>query len=276
MQLLKVEDNSSIIFELTLNNQKFEFPSKVIGRDKGYLLTEPIRINGKVLSFRPEEKVAINLILVRNEKSPVVWKAIGLAVVSSQGKSMYKVGASSEGFEMNRRGAYRLFVGIGGVAQVGANRKALDVIVKDVSDSGFSFVAMEELDKVEGTPIRLVFADINMNFSLMGIVVRKVILDEKKILYGCQLSVPNSNLQRYINEKQRQLLSINRNNSVYKEKEMLENALKEPGIHETEDDADYKNKGFKNDGTYKKRNINTVGKTERRDIFKDNSFGKKV
>ena len=33
-------------------------------------------------------------------------------------------------------------------------------------------------------PVRLVFADFNQNYSLMGIIVRKVVIGENKIVYG--------------------------------------------------------------------------------------------
>lgn len=40
-------------------------------------------------------------------------------------------------------------------------------------------------------PVRLVFNDMEYNISLMGIIVRKVKIDEQKYLYGCRLSVTN-------------------------------------------------------------------------------------
>ena len=195
--------------------------------------------------------------------------------------SFYKITASGEGFEINRRGAFRLFVGISGVAQLGINRKAVDVIVKDVSENGFSFVSSEDMENVINMPVRLVFNDFNKNYSLMGIIVRKVIINETKVLYGCQLSVSNSQLEQYINQKQRQMLSMNRDNSAFKNKEMLEKALKEPERTDNKeqpeaDDKNYKSKSIKNDGTHTDRAINRVGKTERRDIFRDAMSGKKV
>ena len=219
--------------------------------------------------------------MIRENKSPIVWKGVGVACVYEKSGSFYKVSASGEGFEINRRGAFRLFVGISGVAQLGINKKAVDVIVKDVSENGFSFVSSEDMDNVINMPVRLVFNDFNKNYSLMGIIVRKVIINEAKILYGCQLSVNNSELEHYINQKQRQMLSMNRDNSAFKNKEMLEKALKEPERTDNkeqpeEDDKNYKSKSIKNDGTYKDRAINRVGKTERRDIFREAVSGKKV
>lgn len=281
MLLQEMPADNKIIIELSIKGQKFEFPSKVVSQGNNSIFIEPIRINGKVLTFNASESIAINIVMIRENKSPIVWKGVGVACVYEKSGSFYKVSASGEGFEINRRGAFRLFVGISGVAQLGINKKAVDVIVKDVSENGFSFVSSEDMDNVINMPVRLVFNDFNKNYSLMGIIVRKVIINEAKILYGCQLSVNNSQLEQYINQKQRQMLSMNRDNSAFKNKEMLEKALKEPERTDNkeqpeEDDKNYKSKSIKNDGTYKDRAINRVGKTERRDIFREAVSGKKV
>lgn len=281
MLLQEMPVDNKIIIELSIKGQKFEFPSKVVSQENNSIFIEPIRINGKVLTFNSSESVAINIVMIRENKSPMVWKGVGVACVHEKSGSFYKITASGEGFEINRRGAFRLFVGISGVAQLGINRKAVDVIVKDVSENGFSFVSSEDMENVINMPVRLVFNDFNKNYSLMGIIVRKVIINETKVLYGCQLSVNNSQLEQYINQKQRQMLSMNRDNSAFKNKEMLEKALKEPERTDNkeqpeEDDKNYKSKSIKNDGTYKDRAINRVGKTERRDIFREAVSGKKV
>ena len=281
MLLQEMPADNKIIIELSIKGQKFEFPSKVVSQGNNSIFIEPIRINGKVLTFNPSESVAVNIVMIRENKSPMVWKGVGVACVHEKSGSFYKITASGEGFEINRRGAFRLFVGISGVAQLGINRKAVDVIVKDVSENGFSFVSSEDMENVINMPVRLVFNDFNKNYSLMGIIVRKVIINETKVLYGCQLSVNNSQLEQYINQKQRQMLSMNRDNSAFKNKEMLEKALKEPERTDNkeqpeEDDKNYKSKSIKNDGTYKDRAINRVGKTERRDIFREAVSGKKV
>ena len=281
MLLQEMPADNKIIIELSIKGQKFEFPSKVVSQGNNSIFIEPIRINGKVLTFNSSESVAINIVMIRENKSPMVWKGVGVAGVHEKSGSFYKITASGEGFEINRRGAFRLFVGISGVAQLGINRKAVDVIVKDVSENGFSFVSSEDMENVINMPVRLVFNDFNKNYSLMGIIVRKVIINETKVLYGCQLSVNNSQLEQYINQKQRQMLSMNRDNSAFKNKEMLEKALKEPERTDNkeqpeEDDKNYKSKSIKNDGTYKDRAINRVGKTERRDIFREAVSGKKV
>ena len=40
-----------------------------------------------------------------------------------------------------------------GVAQLGLNRKAIDVIVKDVSENGFSFISVDDIQDVLSLPV---------------------------------------------------------------------------------------------------------------------------
>ncbi|MGN0318906.1 MAG: PilZ domain-containing protein [Lachnospira sp.] len=275
MIIFELPDDEKIVFEFSFNNHKFEFPSKVLGRGNGYLLAEPIHIGGKILSFNSEQSIAINLIYNRDNKSPVIWKGIGVSIVVVKGKQQYKVVSSGEGYEINRRDSFRLFLGVNGVAQINVNKKALNVIVKDISETGFSFVSAEDIERVEGLPVRLVFADMNKQFSLMGQCVRKVKLAEDKFLYGCQLTVENTEIPKYINEKQRQMLSVNRGNAAARNKEMLEQALKEPSKRDDVSEADLK-KMVPSGNSESKRKIDTVGKVERRDIFKDKFDGKRV
>lgn len=283
MLLQEMTEDNNLIIELSMNGQKYEFPSKVIRIVNQGVLVEPIRINGKILSFNSSGGgIMVSVYMIRDSKPPMLWKGVAVNSIREDNGTFYKISANGEGFEVNRRGAFRLFIGISGVAQLGTNRKAVDVIVKDVSESGFSFVGTEDMDNVINMPVRLVFADFNQNYSLMGIIVRKVVIGENKIVYGCRLGVRNANLEQYISQKQRQMLSMNRGNSAFQNKEMLEKALKEPGradrtAQEQEpDDKNYKKKQIKNDGTYKERDINKVGKTERRDIFRDTLERKKV
>ena len=167
MLLQEMPVDNKIIIELSIKGQKFEFPSKVVSQENNSIFIEPIRINGKVLTFNASESIAINIVMIRENKSPMVWKGVGVACVHEKSGSFYKITASGEGFEINRRGAFRLFVGISGVAQLGINRKAVDVIVKDVSENGFSFVSSEDMENVINMPVRLVFNDFNKNYSLI-------------------------------------------------------------------------------------------------------------
>ena len=117
----------------------------------------------------------------------------------------------------------------------------------------------------------------------MGIIVRKVKIDEQKYLYGCRLSVTNNQLSRYINDKQRQNMANGRQSISDKEKGKIVAALSQ------EEDAPAGNVRRSNNtlllkGEKKhrvthfsgKREIDNVDRDERRKVFKNMYLGKRV
>lgn len=277
MRLSDLQAGDNIIIQVNMNGQFADFPSVVTKLHDGEILAEAVRIGGKVVGFSGEN-VHLDLCYIRQDKPPVVWKNVKCTTVLSDNKTLYNIAAFAEGYESNRREAFRIFVGVSGIAQLGINRKALQVIVKDVSENGFSFVTSENMENVINMPVRLVFEDAERNYSLMGLVVRKVVIDEKKILYGCKLSVENPELVKYINYKQRQQMSINNNNSAYKMKEKLQQSLKEESVSKkafAEKTAAIKG-GYKDPTGERKRAIDNVAKDERREVFKETHIGKNI
>lgn len=230
MLIKDVPKESSLTIEVSIEGRKLEFSSKCIDTGMNYLYAEPIRIDGKRISFETTVTLSVSLVYIREDKNPVLWRGVGISTVHENGKAMYKITSAMEGYEMNRRGAFRLFLGLGGVAQIGVNKKAINVIVKDISETGFAFVGNEDME-VNKTPIRLVFKDTEETISLMGVVVRKIVVNEKKIIYGCSLNSANIDIVHYINDKQRYYLSTARNAQVTANRDAIRKALNEPSRH---------------------------------------------
>lgn len=278
MKLNELQVGDNIIIQISFNDKRADFPSAVAKLEKDGILIEVVKVNDKVVGFSGEG-IVIDIYNVRAEKPPMVWKRVACTTVSSGGKTYYKIIASGEGYESNRREAFRLFIGIAGVAQLGINRKAIDVIVKDVSETGFSFVSEQDMGEVINSPVRLVFEDMERSYSLMGLVVRKVIIAEKKILYGCKLSVENFELVRYINYKQRQQLQLHKDNAAARTRDKLQQALAEGDVAKANAAAklaSYDGKSSLKPAAHGGRDISTVdSKPERRDLFGDKYSGKK-
>ena len=146
MIIKEVPAEGNLTIEVSLKERKLEFHSQCVESGVNYIYAQPIRIDGKILSFNSEGHLMVNLIYLREEKNPIVWKGVGITTVQNNGKNVYKIVASGEGFEMNRRQSFRLFLGLGAVVQIGSNKKAVNVILKDISENGFSFVEIEDID----------------------------------------------------------------------------------------------------------------------------------
>lgn len=256
MQLSKLPVGANIMFNVTIQKQGLEFPSEVVEVHDNFILTKPVMSKGKVVGLGGEN-VSVGLTYLRNEKSPMVWKGVACSIVKVKGRILYRVVASGEGFEMNRRGNFRLFIGLEGIAQVGQNRRALNVILKDISETGFAFVVENEIQNAEKAPVRLVFKDFDRSYNLMGYIVRIEKVQEDKIVYGCHMNMRNQLISHYINIKQRQMLSMNNNNNArYREKLRAFSDLQEPEYDEEKFESELDSK-----------DIGDIEKDERRKIF---------
>ena len=206
MLLSQLVQNNALILEININTQHLEFESVVFAKTGAYILIEPIRVNGKVVNFEIGN-VLIDMLLIRRNKKPIIWKRVLLKNTIYKNKTYYKVIPTGDGFEINRRNAFRLYIEVKGVVQVGTNSDPMDVIVKDISENGFSFVSKYNIDKPLKSTVRLVFADINKSLNLNGLLLRKERVDQSKYFYGCVLNIKNQLLIQYMNEKKKEMLS---------------------------------------------------------------------
>ena len=276
MKLTEMEAGSKIIMHIGMNGQFMDFPTVVAQPQETSIIAEAIRVNGKVLGLQ-SENISVDLMLLREEKAPVMWKNVRCSMMTLDSVMHYRVTAFAEGYEANRREAFRVFVGKDGIAQLGMNRKPENVIVKDVSETGFSFISSDDLENFINSPVRLVFSDMELNLSLMGIVVRKVEVDENKKLYGCKLSVDNHELSRYINDKQRQRLSAGGgrvNDKIVEALSESQEADRREALRKTSAAKNAPKHRYR--GISYERDLNDVDKKERRDVFKMRQLGKRV
>lgn len=209
MNMIDLAENSRISLEITVNNDYLEFKSFVAAKVNNYILLEAIRVDGKVINFETGN-VNINVLWIREDRAPIIWNKVFLKSMTYNNRTYYLAVPSGEGSEVNRRTTFRLFTGVEGIAQVGANKMAWDVIVKNVSETGFAFVSSEKFERAINSTVRLVFYDLEKKFNLTGHIVRTEDVDESRYVYGCVLMASNPVLNQYIIEKQRDMISKQR------------------------------------------------------------------
>lgn len=208
MKLSELKSGDEITFEVLINSTPYEFKCTVLDDAGGNAIyTTPIRANNKVVSLA-SDSITINIILSRKDMMPVVWRRVSAVIDTHKKNTVYRVSCLTLGMEENRRSAFRLYLGLSAVAQIGTNRKAVDVILKDISESGFSIISKENLDEFEGNLARIVFSDEGKSFSVVGIIIRKFPYDDERFLYGCRLNQKTITLSRYINERQRKQIAM--------------------------------------------------------------------
>lgn len=202
MKVVEIKPKEAIIFEVVVGGKPYEFQSSVIGEAEGALITEPIRMQDKVVSFE-SNNISINLIYKRKDGAPMVWRRVLVETSTYKRQTVYKVVCKEDGKPENRRDSYRLTINRQSIAQLGINTKGMEVIIHDISESGFSIITNQYIENINGILVHTMFEDGDYKFSLLGTIVRKVKYKEGFYLYGCRLNRQVNTLSKYITEMQR-------------------------------------------------------------------------
>lgn len=213
MKLSELEEGAAITFELHVGEKKFEFPSVVKFQKKGKMYFEPVRVGEKLLNVS-NEKISVNMIYAIEGDKPILWRNLDLQEEVYKKVVYYTAKTEAVGKVFNRRGAYRQFVGAPVFAKVGTGKAEIQVILRDISTNGFSFVYREELEDAERSLVVVpyVYRDEQVMFdlTLSGKIVRKQVMSDGKILYGCVLVKKNELIAKFVNYKQKeQLIRMN-------------------------------------------------------------------
>ena len=177
--------------------------SNIVFVEDNKLYVEPFVYEGAMLNF-DSANVSISMIAYEEEKSPYLWQVVHITKEVRDNTPYHVISSNLSGVKINRRENFRLFLGIEATATL-MGGKAFDVIVKDISSSGFAvLVDMNSPIKIHKNDImQLEFADkaFEEDFVLNGRVVRMDKTD-KYLLYGCRLVAENPVIDKYIANKQ--------------------------------------------------------------------------
>lgn len=209
MKITEIDTNNEIEIEASVKTEKLKLKTKVSKILPNGICIEPVRYKDKLLSF---EGVPISIWLYREEEKPILWKQCVITNIAFKNKTYQFVMCKQDGIQFNRRGAYRVYIGERGEAQIGAGTVPVDVTVKDVSETGFSIVTDNKFPSIDLLRVRLTFTDdwTDSVISLWGTAVRHEDIENNRVVIGCQMSDAPSNVLRFINRKQREMLAKQR------------------------------------------------------------------
>lgn len=191
---------------ITISNQQSSMTMNsdiaFVNGDKLYVT--PFEHNGVILNFN-SGAVVVSMIAYQEEKTPYLWKIVHISRENIDGINYHVITSEVAGVKVNRRENFRVFVGLDGKASILGKDVPFDVMVKDVSESGFAILvdmtSTVKINKNEAVMVDFYDAEVDEKFTLTGRVVRAEVL-EKFILYGCRLLKDNDLMRRYIANKQ--------------------------------------------------------------------------
>lgn len=204
-----IKTDDVVEIEILYKGKRRTFPSVAKEFVDDAVLIAPIMSGNKAVGFPEELKTRFSVVV---KGTPFVWNDPKIRLVKYAGNMYHMVSLPGEGNYVNRRQAYRQYVGeempITLTRQDGA-RDVMTVLVKDLSETGVGIVsdAMMELDD----SIRLRISDEGFLMSINAVIVRiQEDKDKRDRVYGCQFTEKIPKLSQYIMQIQRNRLKASR------------------------------------------------------------------
>lgn len=196
MNLGDLEIGHSIELEVSSKNEKTSMTSSVeVILDSSALLS-PIRIDGKIVGFPPHCVVDI---LYLDSDHAYIWHDVTVKAVIYKNTAYHSVELVGDAEVINRRSAYRVYIGERMPITTFTNEgpKNFEVLVKDISETGFAFFSTETLDI--GRVVRLNLPVNEGYLKLSSQIIRKQTFEERTdVIYGCRFAERNRILSAHL------------------------------------------------------------------------------
>lgn len=165
--------------------------------EKGVLLT-PIHISGKIVGFPPNFTVNF---LYPEDGQVYCWNNVTVKAVRYHGHVYHYVTLSGPATILNRRGAYRVYIGekMNVLKLTHAGSQLYEVLVRDVSETGTCFMTKTEFEVGRTVRLQLRFRS-GHELSLRSEILWKRENPNRKTtyLYGCRFTEKNKLLNTYL------------------------------------------------------------------------------
>ena len=193
MTAAELQLEHSVELEVYMNGKKTTLLTSVEQVVGQTVLLTPIQINDKLVGFPPN--CVVNLLYV-GENQVFCWKGISIKAVRYEKKVYHSAELVGDAEILNRRGAYRVYVGEQMVltAFSATGPKTYPVHLKDISETGMAFFSKEEFDV--GRTVRLNFSiKKGQELPLSSQIIRIQEFDNRQDkLYGCKFVEKNNRL----------------------------------------------------------------------------------
>lgn len=136
-----------------------ELQTQTIRPFEGMLLLDVIKKENKIVSFKTQRTDLKSEIAVAVNGRPLVWKNVEIDRISLDKKMYYCVKARKGSEEKERRRAKRVPLTDSGFIQLEGSRAVPEVLVKDVSRTGFGVVIDRRSNVKVGDSLFLTFFD---------------------------------------------------------------------------------------------------------------------
>ena len=215
VSLLDITPESRLLCKSFHNNKSMQDDDAEISFDvtcyqnlkKGLVVELITSEDGRPIDFS-SDFVQTDLYFLRENQSPYIWENVSIKRFYYDDRYVHVIIPSVKGHKLNRRNYFRVSVGLPGIARLGFNRKPADVLVHDISYSGFALVTNKEYEIHLKDSVRITYDDDNQHIVLNGVCIRKKTLSDTRVLYGCLFETRKPQIKDYILKRQTKLIKM--------------------------------------------------------------------
>lgn len=204
MKLYDVGEKERIQIIARNESASLQYLATVVMMKQNILFIEPIMHRDKIVNFNTSH-VTIRVVYIGEGEKPLVWDGCVIKTIIYQNKKYQVVYSDKEGKKLNRREAYRQYIGAKGILKVDATREVLRVTVKDISTTGISFVTDTSVTMADIGDFHLNFDDpeCKLGIRLAGYLIQEEDVDENRRVFGGVIKACNVDLSTYVALKQK-------------------------------------------------------------------------
>lgn len=198
MKLTDMEMAHSVELEIMHDGKKTTLLTTVEGIIDNHVLLTPIHIDGKVVGF--PIYLTVNLLYPENGKV-FCWSNVAIKAVRYQGNIYHCVNLVGNAIVLNRRGAYRVYIGETKFIyhRNHIDTKMYEVFLRDISETGMCYMSKDHFEVGKTVHLQLRFAN-GHELTLRAKILWKRENPNRSttFLYGCKFTEKNKFLSSYL------------------------------------------------------------------------------
>lgn len=213
MDIYEIQPDSRISVTVTRGDASVSFASDIVAVMPDCVYVVPFKHNETIVNFNIPD-VLIEMVVTRENEVPFSWKIVHISKEIYENNVVHCIKSTVVGVKLNRRNAFRVFVGENGYAASALATGKQDVLIKDLSSTGVGFLvdSSSRFNPEVGKDIFVVFTDdvLKTTFNVAARIVRTVDIPEKnQQLFGCKFLQRYPMVDRYCATKQLKSRQLN-------------------------------------------------------------------
>lgn len=198
MRLTDFEMTHSVELEILHDGKKTTLLTSVEGMINNSVLLTPIHLDGKIVGF--PSKLTVNL-LYPEDGQVFCWSNVTVKAVRYRGHVYHSVELPGSAFILNRRGAYRVYIGANRFIyhRTHTDTKLYEVFLRDISETGMCYMSKDSFEVGRTVHLQLRLAN-GHELTLRAKILWKRENPNRSttFLYGCKFTEKSKLLNSYL------------------------------------------------------------------------------